>query len=180
MDIVGYQAIIHITQALPNENLGLVVVPEEKQVLESKRSWLCTPFTESITYGVHFTINNSFSWDFYLFAETEEKAKELGEALLLYLRYKYQGVDGAITTIPLYSTFLEIDRPLYELKFPNIPTTEIKFPLLSKLIHYFNSPQRSFNIDMYILWKRFDLAYYPDPFRLLIKFYLYILKTLRF
>ena len=171
MDIIGYQAIIRITQALPNETKELIIDPKEIWKYQNARSWLCTPFKESITYGVHFSINKSFSWEFYLFNESKENALMLSESLLLYLRDRFRGLDGFTSIIPLYSQFLDAQRTLFEIKIPFVPQGTT-FPILHKLINYYNTPLRKFVLDIFILYKRFDLAYDSNPYRFLVKFYL--------
>ncbi|MFW9987216.1 MAG: hypothetical protein ACFFC3_01010 [Candidatus Odinarchaeota archaeon] len=165
MGIIGYQAKIHITKVLPFEEDILLLDKEEKYYHNTDGSWLCDPFGDNITYGTRFSINSGFAWEFFLCAETTEKANELGNAFLFYLQEKYKGLNGKISINPLYSEFLEIERPLYEIIIPSYRF--LKFPFLRKVINYYKSPNRKIGLNMFILWKKDDLGNlagcFPDP-----------------
>ena len=109
MGIIGYQSRVHITQALPCDENILFTGPEAEYNHLISSSWLFDPFGDKSTYGVEFTLNKSFSWDFFKCARSAEKAKGLGEALLLSLQEKYRGLDGQVSIIPLYSEYLEMN-----------------------------------------------------------------------
>ncbi|KKM82341.1 hypothetical protein LCGC14_1320580 [marine sediment metagenome] len=155
MGIVGYQSRIRITQALPYKEKELIVDPKSKYYHLLNSSWLFDPFGENTTYGVEFKINESFSWDFFLYTKNILKAKELGGALLMSLQEKFKGLDGSVETFPLYFKFLEIKRPLYEIKIPTNPIRKLHF--FRKLLNYYKTPRRKIDINMFILWKKDDL-----------------------
>jgi hypothetical protein len=170
MGITGYQSRVRITQATPYDNHKLFTDPEAKYNHLISNSWLYDPFGNNSTYGVEFKLNKSFSWEFFKWAQNELEAKILGEALLLSLQEKYRGLDGKVSVIPLFSEFLEIERPLYEIKFPYVAS--IKFPFLKKLITFSQSPRRKVDVNMFILWKRDDLRRSPKINSFLIKIFL--------
>lgn len=162
MGIIGYQAKITITKVLPIEEDVLILDKEEKYHYTTENSWLCDPFGENITYGTRFNITSGFSWEFFLYAETSEKADELGNAFLFYLQEKFKGLNGEISIIPLHSEFLEIEHPLYEIIIPSY--SFLKFRFLRKVINYYKSPHRKLGLIMFILWKKDDLGHSANPF----------------
>jgi len=170
MGIIGYQSRVHITQASPCDENKLFTDPEAKYNHIISSSWLYDPFGDNSTYGVEFILNKSFSWDFFKWAQNDQEAKQIGEALLLSLQEKYRGLDGQVSIVPLFSEFLEIDRPLYEINFPYVST--IKLPFLKKLITFSKSPRKKIDVNMFILWKRDDLQRSPKVNRFLIKIFL--------
>ncbi|MFX1294624.1 MAG: hypothetical protein ACFFD2_07200 [Promethearchaeota archaeon] len=172
MEIIGYQSRVYIIQALPCGGDNVLIDDKAKHKHLINTSWLFDPFREGLTYGVEFGINKSFSWTFFMFSKFKAKAEELGEALLLYLREKYKGLDGYITIDPLLSNYLEIERPLYEINFQLSPPDSIKFQFLRKIINYYNTPHRKFDINIFVLWRKDDLSYNPSPFKYMVKFFI--------
>lgn len=136
----------------------------------SDTSWLFDPFGNKSTYGVEFKIGEGFSWDFYLFTRSIDKAEELGYALLMSLRERFKGLDGKVSTDPIYSKYLELERPLYEIVIPSSPIEKIHF--LRKLINYYKSPDRELDLNMFILWKKDDLNVMAPIHRYMIKFFI--------
>ncbi len=176
MGIIGYQSRVHITQALPCDEDKVFTDPEAKYKHLISNSWLYDPFGDNSTYGVEFKLNKSFSWDFFKWAQNDVEAKDIGEALLLSLQEKYKGLDGQVSTIPLYSQFLELDRSLYEITFPYVSTIKLSF--LKKLITFYQSSRRKIDMNMFILWKKDDLKRLPTPNRYLIKIFLTLSKDI--
>ena len=86
--------------------------------------------------------------------ESAGEAKELGYALLLSLQERYKGLDGQVSVFPLYSKYLEIERPLYEIIIPTNSSKKLQF--LRKVINYYKAPRRKMDMNMFILWKRDD------------------------
>ena len=105
-----------------------------------------------------------------MYAETSEKAEELGEAFLFYLQEKYKGLDGEVSVTPLYSGYLEIERPLYEIILP--PRIYTKLQFFRKIINYYKTPRRKMDLDMFILWKKDNLDSTPDPYKYMIKIFI--------
>ncbi len=169
MEIKGYQSRVHITQVLPCQRDELSLDPEARFHHLINTSWLYDPFGDNSTYGVEFKISTCFSWEFFMWAKSAGEAKELGNALLLSLQEKYKGLDGQVSVYPLYSEYLEIERPLYEIIIPS--NTPKKLQLLRKVINYYKAPRRIINMNMFILWKRDDLHNLPKPYRYMIKIF---------
>ncbi len=169
MVIIGYQSRIKISQVLTREKEDLILDPEKKYYHTLGTSWLCDPFGENITYGVEFSVNTGFSWEFFMCLESYNKAEELGDAFLFYLQDKYKGLDGKVSVIPLYSEYLEIDRPLYEIIIPS--GNSLKFNLFRKVINYYKTPHRKIGLNMFILWKKDYLGSIPDPKKYAIKIF---------
>ena len=170
MEIIGYQTRVKILQVLPCKNESLILDPEKEYYHTIDSSWLCDPFGVNITYGARFSINTGFSWEFFICVKSSEMAKELGESLLFYLQDKFKGLDGEISVSPLYSEYLEIERPLYEISLP-IFFDYSKYHLIRKLINYYKSPHRKIGLNMFILWKKDDLDTLPDPKNYRIKIF---------
>ncbi len=176
MGIIGYQTEILITEVLPieEEKWRLDKKEQSKYYHNANASWLCAPFVDNITYGTSFSINSGFAWKFFLYAETYEKANELGNAFLFYLQEKFKGLNGKIDVFPLYSEFLEIERSVYEIIIPSY--SFLKFPFLRKLINYYKSPHRKIGLNMFIFWKKDDLGTLynrsPDPMSYRIKIFI--------
>lgn len=182
MGVIGYRAEILITQALPIEEEILRLDKKEKSEYyqNTNASWLCAPFGYNITYGTSFSINSGFTWKFFLYAETYEKAKELGDAFLFYLQEKFKGLNGKINVEPLYSEFLEIERSIYEIIIPSY--NFLKLPFLRKLINYYKSPHRKIGLNMFIFWKKDDLNFshrFLDPTMYRIKFLYLLIRITR-
>lgn len=169
MKIIGYQSRINITQTLPYVKNELILDPEAKFNQLMNSSWLYDPFGDGTTYGVEFKINENFSWDFFLCARSVIKAKELGYALLMSLQEKFKGLDGIVKTFPLYLEYLEIKRPLYEIKIPNNPPLKLHF--FRKILNYYKTPRRKIDLNMHILWKRDDLLRPVKIDRYMLKVY---------
>ncbi|MHA2397505.1 MAG: ATP-binding protein [Promethearchaeota archaeon] len=173
MGIIGYRTKILITKVLPIQEDILILDKEKEYYHNTDSSWLCDPFGDNITYGTRFNINSGFSWEFFLHAETSEKAEELGNAFLFYLQEKYKGLNGEISVTPLHSEFLEIKHPLYEIIIPSHRI--LKLPFLRKLINYYKSPHRKIGLNMFIFWKKDDLgnfaSRFPDPTSYRIKIF---------
>ncbi|HEA70653.1 hypothetical protein LCGC14_0415100 [marine sediment metagenome] len=169
MRIVGYQSRIRITQALPYIEKELILDPKAKFNHLINSSWLFDPFGDYTTYGAEFKVNESFSWDFFLYTKTFLEAKELGVALLMTLQEKFKGLDGLVETFPLYSEFLEIKRRLYEIKIPSNPPLKLHF--LRKILNYYKTPRRKINLNMFILWKKDDLLKLVSIDRYMLKIF---------
>jgi len=169
MVIVGYQCRIKISQVLTPEREDVIVDLEKQYDHTRDNSWLCDPFGENITYGVEFNVNTGFSWDFFICVKSSERAEELGNTLLLYLQDKYKGLDGEMSVSPLYSEFLNLDRPLYEILLPS--NEYLKFHLFRKIINYYKSPHRKISLNMFILWKKHDLGSMPNPKKYAMKIF---------
>jgi len=170
MDLIGYHARIKITQTLPCDFDERIIDHSAKMYQNRNASWLFDPFGNQVTYGVEFKLNNAFSWDFFMFAKTQEVAKELGEALLLKLQEKYKGLDGQLRIYPLYSDYLlSIDRNLYEIVLPNFCSIKINF--FRRIINFYLSPHRNINFNAYILWRKNDLTGTIDLSTYMLKIY---------
>lgn len=167
MEILGYRTKIKITQVLPRvqDDIAKGLDIEIKKLIDT--SWLYDPFGDNLTYGVEFNLGRCFSWEFFLFDESFDMAKELGRSLLFNLQEKYKGLNGHMRIDPLYLEFLEINRRIYELNFPSNPP--VKLHLLRKIINYYKTPQRKLNANLFILWKRDNLHVYPNPHRFMLR-----------
>lgn len=170
MELVGYHSRVCITQVISYTENKPLVDREAKFNHAINSSWLFDPFGDNSTYGVEFKIGEGFSWDFYLFTRSIEKAKELGYALLMSLRERFKGLDGKVSTYPLYSKYLGLDRSLYEINIPSSPIIKLHF--LRKLINYYRSPGRKLDLNMFVLWKRDDLHKMTSIYRYLIKIFI--------
>ena len=169
MEVKGYHSRVHIKQVLPCIRDELLVDSEAKFNQLINTSWLYNPFGDNSTYGVEFKINTCFSWEFFMWADSEGEAKELGYTLLLSLQEKYKGLDGQVCIYPIFSKYLEIDRPLYEINMPNNAPKKLLF--LRKLINYYKTPRRKMDMNMFILWKRDDLHNSPRLYSYMIKIF---------
>jgi len=169
MEINGYQSRVHITQVVPCIKDEFIIDPETKFNHLINTSWLYDPFGDHSTYGVEFKVNRDFSWEFFMWAEYIEEVKEVGYTLLMSLQERFKGLDGQISVFPLFSKYLEIERPLYEIIIPSNPP--IKLQLLRKLITYYKAPRRKIDMNLFILWKRDDLHNLPRPNHYMIKIF---------
>lgn len=168
MQINGYQSRVHIKQVLPAVN-EFITDPKAKFNQFINSSWLFDPFGDNSTYGVEFRVNKSFSWEFFMWAKSSEEAKEKGFALLMSLQERFKGLDGEVNVFPLFSKYLGIERPLYEITIPtHIPT---KLHFLRKIINYYRIPLRKVNMNTFILWKRDDLHDFPLLHRYMLKIF---------
>lgn len=169
MEIEGYQAKIKITTAFPvDEKYGPFPESQVQQKILIDQSWMCNPFGDQTTYGVEFLLNRGFSWTFLLFEESELAANEMGGALLFNLKEKFLGLNGKIEIIPLYSSFLDIERPIYEIFFPYKVITKIF--ILRKILNLHKSRPEGVNLNVYIFWQKdnLNLKALPDEFMIKI------------
>jgi len=138
-----FQARVSITQ-----------IPGNHQAEENKVSWLCNPFCDNTVYTMELLIKDTFSWSFLFNGETEAEAVAKAKAFLYFLKGKFPGLYGKISTLPLTSNYLKRIIPFQEISLP-LPIYAGKLPLFNKFIDLFYF-KTHYIILAYVLWQQSD------------------------
>ncbi|MFX1525290.1 MAG: hypothetical protein ACFFCC_17415 [Promethearchaeota archaeon] len=149
--------------------------PITQKPVEIEMSWLFDPFLDQTVYGLELSLNETFSFTFFLYAETESEAIKKGHSFLMILSERFPGLTGEVSALPISESMLTQTFPTYELIFPRgnfVPGD--KFSIIKKIIQIFKV--REFNVfQFYIIWQKDDSINYSKYSRVSV-FELYKLK----
>ncbi|MFX1530213.1 MAG: hypothetical protein ACFFBC_03790 [Promethearchaeota archaeon] len=151
-----WQGRVKITQ-IPSEIEEQVVFNTSTQkTVEIEKSWLYDSFFDKTVYGLEITLNQSFSWIFYLNAASEAEAIRKGFSYLMVLEERFPGLTGNVEAVPITSSILSQNSPLYELVLPKQPYNgREEWSLLKKIIQLYRKNEHNL-IQFYIFWQRDD------------------------
>lgn len=143
MEIIVWQSIVEITQ-----------IPDMEKRDVDDISWFGNPFSDQRVYLTKFSISSdTFSWKFYMNAESEELARRAGYGLLSYLKEIYSGLDGTVRTKPISTLHLQKERPyLLEVFLPCPPYLNNQIPLIQKIVNLAET-NNEHDIKVYIFWQ---------------------------
>ncbi|KKN63929.1 hypothetical protein LCGC14_0497020 [marine sediment metagenome] len=124
--------------------------------VEIDMSWLFDPFLDQTVYGLELTLNKTFSFTFFMRAETESKALKRGYSFLMSLEGRFPGLTGEVSTLPVSLHTLRQGSPIYELILPRVLLLNgDRFHIIQKLIQLFKV--RDLNIfQFFLFWQKDD------------------------
>ena len=127
-----------------------------KDNVEIDMSWLFDPFLDHTIYGLELTLNKTFSFTFFMRAETESKALKRGHSFLMSLEERFPGLAGEISALPVNLHTLKQAFLLYELILPRVPLlNRDRFQIIQKLIQLFKV--RELHIfQFFLFWQKDD------------------------
>ncbi|MBA7514541.1 hypothetical protein ES705_06571 [subsurface metagenome] len=154
-----WQARVKITQVPSDIEEQLVFNLKLQKTVEIDKSWLYDSFLDKTVYGLELTLNQSFSWIFYLNAVSEAEAIRKGYSYLMALEERFPGLTGNVEALPITSCILDQNPPIYELVLPQQPyNRREKWSILKKIIQLYRKNEHNL-IQFYILWQRDDSVY---------------------
>ncbi|MHA2283694.1 MAG: hypothetical protein ACXAC5_22865, partial [Promethearchaeota archaeon] len=177
METKFWQARVKITQIPTILETQEFVNPKTHKPVEINKSWLFDPFLDQTVYGVELTLNETFSFIFFMYAESEPKALKKGYSFLINLEERFPGLTGEVSTLPVGEFILKQDFPTYELVLPRGQFVEgDKFRIIKKIIQLFKG-RKFIDFQFYIFWQKDDSVNY-DKLSKISVFELYKLKIL--
>ena len=156
METKFWQARVKITQIPTKLETQEFVNPRTHNGAKIDMSWLFDPFLDQTVYGLELTLNKTFSFIFFMYAETESKALKRGYSFLMSLEERFLGLSGEVSALPIGLFILQQEFPTYELVLPRIPFLKgDKFHIIKKIIQLFK--MRDTNVfQFYIFWQKDD------------------------
>lgn len=155
-----WQVKVKITQVPANQELETIKNPQTKELVQIEKSWFYDPFLNQDIYGVKLSINEGFSWEFFVKASSEKQAIKKGYELLSSLEHKFLGLTGEVSVIQISSDVLHQKKQFLELKMP--PKCYLggkKLQITNKFLYLFRK-MRFCSIDLYILYQKEDSSYF--------------------
>ena len=151
-----WQARVHITQIPSDMEEQVVLNPSLEKTVEIDKSWLYDPFLDRTVYGLELSLNQSFSWVFFLKTSTKAEAIRKGHSYLMVLEDRFPGLAGNVEILPITTSNLDQESPIYELVLPKRPYNEReKWDIIKKIIQLFRNNEYNY-IQFFILWQRDD------------------------
>ena len=146
-----WQGIVSVTQ-----------VPDNEKTEENAISWLCNPFGDDTVYTTQFVldlekIDDQFSWNFFLTDSKKDSAEAKALYFLNYLREKYPGLTGKVSTKRVNNYRFNNRIKFYEIVLPE-PPYETKFQFFKRIIDifYFLKKIEDHVVKFYIIWQKDD------------------------
>lgn len=146
-----WQGIINVTQ-----------VPGNEKTEENEISWLCNPLGDGTVYTTQFVLDlekndDQFSWNFFLSANKKDSAEAKALYFLNYLREKFPGLTGKVSTKRINNYRFNNHIKFYEIVFPE-PPYGIKFNFFKRIIDifYFLKKIENHVAKFYIIWQKDD------------------------
>ncbi|MFX1478263.1 MAG: hypothetical protein ACFFCI_09030, partial [Promethearchaeota archaeon] len=156
MDIKFWQTRINITQIPSSVETQEIINYETERPDQLDKTWLYDPFLDRTVYGLELTINDqSLTWTFFLCASSKIRAIKRGHAFLMYLEQSFPGLSGEVNVVPITSSILSQNYPIYEFVLPRRPYELDKFMIIDKFVHLFHKNEGYF-IQLFIFWQRDD------------------------
>ena len=130
-------------------------IPNRLANNNNDESWLYNFFSDLTTYGTEITLGNSFTWEFFLKADSEFTAIKRGNLILMSLKSKFKGLVGEIEVKHITSEdfYSFKQNKFYELTLPRLPEGHIR--LMQKIIDLFNY-KAGHLVKIYIFWQMDD------------------------
>ncbi|MHA2473382.1 MAG: hypothetical protein ACXAES_09125, partial [Promethearchaeota archaeon] len=182
-DVAFWQTRVKVTQipsVLPTQE---ILDPRTKLLVKTDKSWLCDPFLNQCVYGAEITLNQSFTWIFFLRANSRFSALRKGWTFLNYLEENFEGLTGDVDALPITEFILRQTDTILELEFPRLPYLgQANFSIIKKLIQIFHRYNEYF-LQFFILWQKDDSVNSikhgeVSPFEIYkVKFYIRILES---
>ncbi|MHA2398535.1 MAG: hypothetical protein ACXADU_06565 [Promethearchaeota archaeon] len=155
-DVAFWQTRVKVTQipsVLPTQE---ILDPRTKLLVKTDKSWLCDPFLNQCVYGAEITLNQSFTWIFFLRANSRFSALEKGWTFLNYLEENFEGLTGEVEAFPITRSFLNQNHILYELALPRLPYRgQEVFTIIRKIIQTYHK-YNEYYFQFHILWQKDD------------------------
>lgn len=153
---IFWQARVKITQIPSVVEKESILNPNAKHMVEIDKSWLFDPFLNRTVYGLEVTLNRNFNWIFYLITASKAEAIRKGHAYLMALEEKFPGLTGEVEALPITSSILNQNFPIYELVLPRRPYNERKyFSIIKKVVQLFKRNEHN-SFQFFIIWQRDD------------------------
>ncbi len=151
-----WQTRVKITQIPSSLETQRFFSQSNKESVEIDMSWLFDPFLDQTVYGLELSLNKTFSFIFFMYAQNESKGLERGYAFLLSLEEKFPGLMGEVSVLPIDLSILKQKPLTYELVFPPKPlANEYRHLIIKKLIQLFKVRDLT-NFQFYIFWQKDD------------------------
>ncbi|MHA1987822.1 MAG: hypothetical protein ACW98D_14395, partial [Promethearchaeota archaeon] len=138
METKFWQARVKITQIPSIIETQEFLNPKTRKRVEINKSWLFDPFLDQTVYGLEITLNETFSFIFFMYAETEPEALKRGFSFLMSLKERFSGLTGEVSALPVGEFILKQDFPTYELVLPRYQSLDgDKFRIIKKITQLF-------------------------------------------
>jgi len=142
--------------------VNIAQVPDNEGSKENEISWLCNPFGDGTVYTTQFVLDlekndDQFSWNFFLSANKKESAEAKALYFLNYLREKFPGLTGKVSSKRVNNYRFNNHSKFYEIVFPE-PPYGIKFNFFKRIIDifYFLKKIENHIAKFYIIWQKDD------------------------
>jgi len=177
METKFWQARVKITQIPSFLEKQEFLNPKTRKPVEIDKSWLFDPFLDQTVYGLEISLNETFSFIFFMYAETEPEALRRGFSFLMSLEERFSGLTGEVSALPVDEFILKQDFPTYELVLPQYQSLDgDKFRIIKKITQLFKV-RNFYDFQFYIFWQKDDSVNYNRLSKISF-FELYKLKIL--
>ena len=142
--------------------VNIAQVPGNEGTEENEISWLCNPFGDDTVYTTQFVLDlekndDQFSWNIFLTANKKDSAEAKALYFLNYLRERFPGLTGKVSTKRINNYRFNNRVKFYEIAFPE-PPYGIKFKFFKRIIDifYFLKKIENHVAKFYIIWQKDD------------------------